>query len=184
MDCISYLWSSKPFTNSYFLATFLCIVPISVNTPGRYDLPVWCFALSRCAIHFHVYFLWLQHLYWDLAGYVKLSFGDIVVWDCYLNLYLLIWRFGCCCCPELDFLCPWTCLNVGLARADQFLPCGVPHQNLSQVDWCNNNFFNYFVQVIACVLTVIGTNALDQLLPLCSHLISHCLVAISKDVVT
>ena len=128
--------------------------------------------------------LWLQHLYRDLVGKFIIYFGNLAVHNFYLHWKLRVWRVRCCFYPEHACLLPASCLNVGLYRADQCFPCDMPYQNLSWVDWCNKIYFNFSVQLIDDVLTLLGTNFLDQLLPWCSHITSRCLVTIVKDIVS
>ena len=51
---IKRLWHSKTFPASSYLASVVCIVPVSVNTPGLYDFPGWHSAIGRCDIHKHI----------------------------------------------------------------------------------------------------------------------------------
>ena len=84
-------------------------------------------------------FLWLQHLYSNLVGCVKVSFDDLVVQDWYLRWYLRVWRISCCFCPEHSFLCLASFLNVGFSRADHCFSCGMPKK--TSVDWTGVKIF-------------------------------------------
>ena len=48
------LWNSKRCPDSSYLATAVCIVLISVNTPGLYDSPSCHSYIGRCAIHYNM----------------------------------------------------------------------------------------------------------------------------------
>ena len=43
--CMKWLWHSNLFPASYYIETDVCIVPVSVNTPGLYDFPFLHYAL-------------------------------------------------------------------------------------------------------------------------------------------
>ena len=52
--CMKCLWHSKPCPASYYLATVVIIVPVSVNMPGLYAFPGWHSALGGWVIHYHM----------------------------------------------------------------------------------------------------------------------------------
>ena len=144
VDFMRYLWSSKPFPASYCLATVVWIFPLSVNMSGLYNFPGWCFALGRCTIHLHMQSsLTLTSILESCWIFHNIHWWSLVVQNCYLRCYLCAWRVGCCWFPYHAFLCLASCLNVGLACANQCFPCGMPHQNISRVDWHNNIYFNF-----------------------------------------